>query len=317
MKKTLVALAALAATGAFAQVTITGTLAYGYTQSNTANALASGLGVDTAELVFAAKEDLGGGMSADAKLVLDTVAREGVAGGDSVLGLDTSAGRFQFYTAKGADYLSGGVAGVAGIGMDGKVFSARSVRDAVAYIAPMGGLTMTIAHMEGANLLGLGKGAAGSAADTVGQRVNVFGLGYKSGALAANGQFLAYDNRTDNSDASDKDVLRMSASYDFGNFKLGAGYSQGTKTSSATAKDALIGASMPMGSLTLGAQWAQRKTDGFATAANNGTKNGSGLSATYALSKRTSLAAVYRAWDNGPTNGIRDDKFDLLIGHSF
>ena len=67
MKKTLVALAALAATGAFAQVTITGNLAMGYAvATNVANGGGdvSGLGVDTSEIDFAATEDLGGGVKA-------------------------------------------------------------------------------------------------------------------------------------------------------------------------------------------------------------------------------------------------------------
>ncbi|MGQ0711368.1 MAG: porin [Rhodoferax sp.] len=332
MKKTLVALAALAATGAFAQVTVTGAVAFGYTQTNSSGngTLASGFGVDTAEVYFNAKEDLGGGMSADGKLGLSDISRGSAptttsvgaaAGGDFVLGLTTGAGRFQFSTAKGADYLSGGVSGVAGIGMDGKVFGARSVRDAVSYIVPVAGFTLTVSHQEAANKLGLGAGAAGSAADTVGQRLNVLGLGYASGALAANAQYLVYDNRTDGSALSSKDIVRASLSYDLGSVKLGAGYSQATQMNSATVKDALIGATIPMGALTMGVQWSQRKSDGGVTTATgtnvDGTYNGTGLTASYALSKRTSLQATYRVWDNQPAADKRNDEINLLVGHSF
>ena len=65
MKKTLVALAALAATGAFAQVTMTGEFAYVFQQStNGTGAQKSGQSVDTSEIYWDAKEDLGGGMRA-------------------------------------------------------------------------------------------------------------------------------------------------------------------------------------------------------------------------------------------------------------
>ncbi|TXH87815.1 MAG: hypothetical protein E6Q78_13315, partial [Rhodoferax sp.] len=204
MKKTLVALAALAATGAFAQVAITGNVTYGYTQSTTTNALASGLGVDTAEIYFTAKEDLGGGWAADAQLGLADTTRAGVTGGNVTLGLTTGVGKFVLATTRISDYLSGGISGVAGIGFDSKVYSNRTVRDTFSYVVPVGALTLTLSHQEadaaapvGAVALGLGAGAAGGAT-TVGQRLNVIGLGYASGALAANAQYLMYDNRTDN-----------------------------------------------------------------------------------------------------------------------
>ena len=65
MKKTLVALAVLAASGAsFAQVSLSGEFAYGYSATTDAAGLKkSGGGLDTAQLVFSAKEDLGGGTS--------------------------------------------------------------------------------------------------------------------------------------------------------------------------------------------------------------------------------------------------------------
>ena len=79
MKKTLIALAVLAASGAsFAQVTITGNYTAGYRVSSGVGATATangadqgGLGNDTSALTFEAKEDLGGGMAAGAKMSVD------------------------------------------------------------------------------------------------------------------------------------------------------------------------------------------------------------------------------------------------------
>ena len=74
MKKTLVALAVLAASGAsFAQVTLSGEFAYGFlATTDGAGNTASGLGIDTGLLVFSAKEDLGGGYMAEATMKTDS-----------------------------------------------------------------------------------------------------------------------------------------------------------------------------------------------------------------------------------------------------
>jgi predicted porin len=324
MKKTLIALAVLAASGAsFAQVTITGNVTYGYTQSNKNNDLASGLGVDTSTVNFAVKEDLGGGMSADGLINVQDMSRDTFNAGDVSLGLTTGVGRFVLATARSAEYLSQGLGGVSGIGWDGKVMSTRTSRDTASYIVPLTpAFTLLLSHQEAASAnaptgtLGLGKGAAGLPAD-VGQRLNVVGLTYGGGALAAQLQYLMLDNRTDNSDASAKDQIRAAVTYDFGVAKLGASYVQANATSTASQKDAQVGVTAPMGKVTVGATWAQRKTDGYLVAASNGTKNGVGFSLAYALSKRTGLSATVRNWDHAAQGGVKNDQVDLLVSHSF
>jgi opacity protein-like surface antigen len=87
MKKTLVAMAVLAASGAaIAQVTITGEVTVGYDATTNGNgATKSGLGVDTTVINFNATEDLGGGAKISATLGFDGVNRGGVNGGDTKL----------------------------------------------------------------------------------------------------------------------------------------------------------------------------------------------------------------------------------------
>ena len=65
MKKTLIAMAAVAVAGvASAQVSISGKLCFAYeTATSAANATTSGLGVTDGNIIFAASEDLGGGLA--------------------------------------------------------------------------------------------------------------------------------------------------------------------------------------------------------------------------------------------------------------
>ena len=353
MKKTLIALAVLAASGAsFAQVTVTGSIISGYKQSSVSGAAgtglalqkngalasvadtfvggsggnatgdSSGLGLDTSTITFAASEDLGAGMKVDASMNIDTLNRGSVAGGDSSLKLTTSIGRFTLQTYKPVDYLSAGISGVGGAGLDDRVFSARVNRDSVGFDTKLGPVYLGIAQLEAGPskkdktvALGLGVGSSGDAS-TVAQRINSYSATYVGGGLIANLNYLTYDNR-DNTDSTYKDVVRTSASYDFGFMKLGAGYSVTTTMAGATVKDSLVAASVPVGSWTFGANYGAGEVNGSSIAANaidkakgagtaaalqvgagdlDGTRSGYSLTAAYALSKRTSVTASYVNW---------------------
>nr|WP_315493727.1 porin [uncultured Rhodoferax sp.] len=359
MKKSLIALAVLAASGAsFAQVTITGNYTAGYKSSYQAprqgtagqqaiqgvtqaiaggsggNAVgdSSGLGIDTSLITFAAKEDLGGGMSVAAEMSIDGLSRGGVSGGDSSLKLTTSVGRLTLQTYKPVDYLSGGISGVGGVGMDNKVFPSRGLKEGVGFDTKLGPVFVGLAHLEQASVsssttsgvgMGLGVGGAG-AAGTTGQRLNSLSATYVGGALIANVNYLVYDGRTDNVNTSYKDVIRTAASYDFGVAKLGGGLSVLTTTGGSTLTDSMIAVSVPLGALTLGANFAQETSAGTIAQAALGvaagdldqTRSGYGLSATYALSKRTSLIATYANWLSAAGKD-RSSETNLLVSHSF
>lgn len=364
MKKSLIALAVLAASGAsFAQVTITGNYTAGYKASTNAprqgtntqqitqavtEALvggsggnpvgdASGFGIDTSLITFTAKEDLGGGMNVAAEMSIDGLSRGGVSGGDSSLKLTTAVGRITLQTYKPVDYLSGGISGVGGVGMDNKVFSVRGLKDSVGFDTKLGPVFVGFAHMEQASAsttpgvgMGLGVGGAG-AAGTTGQRLNSLSATYVGGALIANINYLVYDGRTDNVNTSTKDVIRTAASYDFGVAKLGGGFSVLTTTGGSTLTDTMIAVSVPVGALTLGANFAQETSAGtiaqtipvtgvgnvpFVAGQLDQTRNGYGLSASYALSKRTSLIATYANWLSAERKD-RSSETNLLVSHSF
>jgi predicted porin len=328
MKKSLIALAVLAASGAsFAQVTITGNLAMGYLQTTngTAGAAvkdASGFGVDTSEINFAATEDLGGGMKATAKMSLAGADRShesataptvsAVGGRDASLTVASSMGTFALATSKGADYLSGGTAGVGAnySGFDGKLFSARSSRDTVSYTLPVGPVSLGLSLQENSAGLGLGKGLQGNASD-IDQGRTVLSAKYVGGPLVVDGAYLSYNNN--NTATGQKDATRLSASYDLGVANVGFGTEIANFNVFGRRADYLLGMSMPMGAMTFGVQLGMRDQATPATSA--GITRGTSLNVGYALSKRTSLIGNYQVWTNN--GGDASNQFLALMSHSF
>jgi len=323
MKKTLIAMAVLAASGAsFAQVTITGNLTMGYVAMGKPAGDTSGFGVDTSQINFAATEDLGSGMKATAKMALAGADRSGesgngtVGGRDASLALATGFGVFTLGSGKSADYLSGGIAGVGAVYFDFEnlgLFSARSSRDTATFaLLPIAGFTAQISHQEGGNAQGLGTGAAGATA----QRLNAYGLKYASGPAVVDVQLLQFDKNVGNGTGTAVDEQRLSGSYDLGVAKLGLG-TQITKYAFGNTKtQSLLGVTVPVGPVTFGAQLAARKTSDLSAAAD-GTQNGYSLAAVYSLSKRTMVAAQYSRWDGAVNPTASSTAAGLLLSHSF
>lgn len=327
MKKTLIALAVLAASGAsFAQVTITGNLAMGYQATTTGGVASStdaaGFGVDTSQVDFAATEDLGGGMKVTAKMALAGADRSGesgngtVNGRDATLSLQTSVGILTLGSVKAADYLSGGLAGVGAYYNDfsGKVLSARTVRDTVTFTVPVGAFALSATYQEGTAVQGLNVGTTGDAANTA-QSLSGVVASYAKGPLAANFTYLAFNSSVGRT----KSQTRLSGAYDLGAAKLGLGavVTNSDAGTGGKATDLLFGASIPLGATTLGAQFVQRKIDDVAfTGQGVGTINGAELQASYALSKRTNVIGNYARWTAVVGNDA-SNQFNLLLSHSF
>jgi predicted porin len=354
MKKTLVAMAVLAASGAsFAQVTMTGNFEYHYRADSFSGTGApgdhSGMGVDSSELYFNAVEDIGGGTKATMNMGIGGLDRSSESGtgafslnnccGNSTYGMDASLaistasmGTFTVKTARGADYLSGGVAGVAGYGLDGWIFDSRSVRDSIGYSIPVGPVKLSFSHAEpnqvAANTaaagydFGEGFGATGSSA----QRKDTIGVNYAAGALVVDAGYASYDNKPTNGKTDY--LYDLSASYDFGAAKLGGGLESRAYVGGGTRVDYLVGVSVPVGAVTLGLQFASRALKSSQTGVGDTTANSTALTANYALSKRTYLAANYAREDNtnaanaNAAAGIVGDQIamtraQILIGHNF
>jgi len=115
MKKTLVALAAVAVTGgAFAQATMTGAVSLGYSSDTTvAGVNTSGFGVNDSEINFSVSEAIDGVGNLTAGLGFGGGGNgAAVTSNDMNITMALSSGtKLKFYGGKSADYLSGGLAG--------------------------------------------------------------------------------------------------------------------------------------------------------------------------------------------------------------
>jgi hypothetical protein len=335
MKKTLIALAVLAASGAsFAQssVTISGKLRYAFVNnsSNTAGTVlkATGVARTDGDVVFTAVEDLGGGLKATANMAIQTGARSVAAGNrDGNLML---SGNFGTVAAGSIDAGNGiyalGSAGGSFIGLDSLVIPDSGNIDYMSYTTPaMNGFAFKITGTDSATAIasdnsqtGLTMGSTGTAQNAI-----VYGVTYANGPVAAAADYSAYnDNGIAASAARGVDRTRVSASYDLGVAKVGLGYEiRGAKTSSTAStvstKDALVGVMVPVGAFDLGVNYAQSKSD-----SNTFTVKGYDLSARYNLSKRTYVALQVQKVDGvnliGTVAAANDGKISRIqLAHSF
>lgn len=319
MKKSLVALAALAAVGAAsAQVTMYGRLDVGYAQ-NTTTATAAGTGATTdtknngintngqSTSLWGIKgtEDLGGGLSASFNLESDVAMDSGQTGQAAGANVTAGAPAFNRISTLG---LSGGFGSV----MMGRYYSPLflttlasdvfgaggaytvnllpTVRasDAVFYTSPdLSGLKVSL-------MLGRNDLSAGAVAATSGN--TGLSLNYAAGPLFAS---LALDKIEGTAGAVSNvtDSTGLTVTYDFGVAKLYTGYIRSQATPNTTASDTYttqsetnIGVSVPMGAVTLLAQYGRNAKDNTAAGVTD-SQSGSDLvvGAQYDLSKRTNL----------------------------
>lgn len=142
----------------------------------------------------------------------------------------------------------------------------------------------------------------------------------------ANGPLLvgyAYQQQ-DSANPANKDAKfnLLAGSYDFGVAKLVAGYNtvkrQQTATLGGEDKEYQFGVQAPLGAVTLYAGYAnsENETTGGVTVSE---RSGYNLAATYALSKRTTAYAGYKnvEIDSGAGKGNEIDAFAVGVRHTF
>jgi hypothetical protein len=347
MKKTLVALAALAATGAFAQVAVTGTLSMGYKAVHTAalnngtsGSDTSGLGIENTTIRFQASEDLGGGTKVTATMGLGgetgQTAAQGMnrgfmTGGDTNLTVDTaSMGKFQLDTSESPDFITRSTGNAGGADMAGKMFAERvgGATDVFIWSYPITSSVVFQYDISEAALEGLGAGSQGSAAVTA-QRQSQYRVNYSSGPVALSVRYATYDSS--NVTGSNNNRVRFAGTYDLGVVKMGAAYSQLNNTNGGSRTDTGFSIGVPMGALKLGANVVQRQTSSYIAFSNttgvatnyiDQTVNGYGLTADYALSKQTSINLSYASWNQYAKTAAtgeseRRNDFTLLLTKNF
>jgi predicted porin len=269
MKKTLVALAAVAVAGvASAQVTITGAIGFGI---NDTNEVARSMGWTDGKVTFTGTEDLGGGMSITAAMTIesygDAAASTGVnAGGQSVVLSTADAGSLTFSSSGAAsDDL-----GVASLPFDANSLLGGTTDDytLVQYDLPkiVDGLTI------GVRMVGT---------DTVGFASNdkQYRFGYTFGDAV-----LGFNTKS----TSTGTASAASLTYSVSGITLKAVADTSVQTSGTKKTEYSISA--PVGALTVAASNMTK-----------GTLKATEVGVTYAMSKRTSLTFGMGTFSGGTT----------------
>jgi predicted porin len=326
---------------AFAQstVSVSGKLAFAYASVEGAGAnppKANGLAVTDGDFVLTASEDLGGGLKATASMAVQSRGRDtAVAGRDASISL---AGGFGSLTI-GAIEIGNGIIGLGGadaptIGMDGAngvvgvlggvsraVLSAAMNLDVLMYTSPaMGGFTVSAALLDSTPINPLTLAATnslGMGSTSTSVSATLLGANYAAGALAAAADYTKFNNNLSNAGLDYR--TRLSASYDLGVAKLGAGYEtiKTTAVTNNTQTQFLLGVSAPVGkALTVGANYAKNTQDGSVDV------SGYELGVNYALSKRTGVQVAYQNLSESTANGVAAitgsaTTFRVRLMHSF
>jgi hypothetical protein len=327
MKKTLIALAAVAvSSAAMAQVTVSGNVSG---QSDKALADTKRVtSVAVADLTFRATEDLGGGMTASGFFTIENMNARGrtattTTNGTDAGGVGTTASTVAFNAngptnADSGISLRGGFGTVAinntragnlaasanvfgaSVGTDfyGSVDSTRRNVQALSYTSPalIPGLNVSLAQANVANT------AASQAA-----KINIIGASYSAGPLS-----LGVQQKSFNTEAValvtnatvEKTQTEGFVRYDAGVAVIGLGY--GSKTTTTGSAATSFGISVPMGAITLGVEGAERGTAKFQ---NYGVR--------YALSKRTTVH-VGAGTQTGAAAGAASQKTNRVrLSHAF
>jgi len=314
MKKSLIALAALAAFGtasAQSTATISGTLGAAHqsfenpaqaigTACSTAGQACSaganaavtkannrGAAMTDSSVRVAVSEDLGGGLKASAYVqfaqphVLSGASRgTAVTKEDSSVALGGDFGTVSITNTRSSNTAIG--ANVFATSLPYTTFYGSSSGAGVASRANGDLLAYSAPAISGVTL-GLSQFESTEGTSTSAGKVNIISANYAQGPLA-----IAFSSKSKNEALVTTTNMRteteLAATYDFGVAKVGLGY--GSKT--ARTGDALVawGISVPVGAMTFGVNGADRGTAKFI---EGGAK--------YALSKRTTLNVMFGTYD--------------------
>jgi len=293
MKKTLIALAAVAvSSAAMAQVTMSGYINMQYNKAS--STAASTLGMNDAGLTFTASEDLGNGLTATGVFNIDSLADRAAAAynGDSSISLSGGFGTIASTRARSSHMASSGAVFGASIGKgfnDGVVFT-RSETQTISYTSPelVPGLRVAVAESR--------------VAATQSVKTNVIGATYTAGPLSLGVQKKSLNDAAVAATGQEDSQTEGFVRYNAGVALIGVGY--GSKQTATGKAVTSYGVSVPMGAFTVGFDAASR---GDAEFMNYGVR--------YALSKRTVLHVSKGSFQTTATNDT--DQTRIRLAHSF
>ena len=299
MKKSLIALAALASTAAFAQSSVT---VYGKIDQGFARSIGSSVTevkeASGSRLGFRGTEDLGGGLKANFQIEHRFSPDTGAANanfwnGRSIVGLQGDFGRVDigrdytaaFWTALSADVFGwDGVANnVAATGTGNMPVRFGNV---VSYTSP--------------SLSGFTVQASMALKETAAKNGSSLRLAYANGPISAS---VATEKST-----TGQKYNGFGAAYNMGAATVNALVSRGESATGVKADGTTFGLVVPMGALSLKASYATLEV------ANVKTVQQLGLGMRYALSKRTD---IYSSYANNSKAAARKNGFELGLQHNF
>ena len=292
MKKSLVALAALAATAAFAQSSVT---LYGIadayvgsqkTFGGTTNTVVNSSGLSQSRIGLSVKEDLGSGLQGFVVFEngVNTDTGTGAGNRKSVLGLSGSFGTVSLGNQQ--DPLSQVSENVLDAQSD-SVFSAVAGTQGASFYTVANSVRYDTPNFDGfsaAVQVGLGEDKNTVINPGRASRDTAFNVQYANGPLAL---ALAHGIYETNNGANNLVPVRFTStavggSYDFGAAKLNLGFTNGkTKTVAGNDKGINVGVTAPIGAFTVVGQLSRNKFTG------GKNRTSFGLEGHYALSKRT------------------------------
>lgn len=323
MKKSLICLAVLAASGAsFAQSNVT---VYGVVDAFVGRTTGTGVSsktsldsgaISTNRFGFKGSEDLGGGLKANFLLEqgfsIDTGAAKGTSMAfdrQSYVGLSGGFGEVRFgkiWTAY--DDISGATNAV----FDSKLTPQNNVWMSVNYNAnPANGAYYASPSVSGfSGAVSLSAGENNTAAAVQSAHVK-----YESGPAYVG---VAFQRDEAFGAATEQKFTRVNGSYDLGVAKVLVGLGRVTATGGARTSEWGIGADYLVSpALTLSAGYARSK-DNAAVGTGSEVRKGYGLGASYSLSKRTSVYGGYQS-NTATVANVETDASLLAFGmrHAF
>ncbi|MDD2880870.1 MAG: porin [Rhodoferax sp.] len=339
MKKSLIALAVMAASGAsFAQSSVTlyglADIWFGSVKSTngvagtslTQTKMDSG-GVNTSRWGMKGSEDLGGGLKANFKLEQGFQLDDGTATSGQAFSREAYVG---FSGGFGEVKLGkvwtayDDVSGASNAVFDSKLAPLNWVFVSTGYAGNPGNTiyyaTPSFSGFAGAISYSLGENKTATASASA---TTSFNVTYGAGPVAVQLGYQVEDKDNSAAGSADAKFTRLGGSYDLGVAALKATYGKVNNVGGNSGYDATeyqLGVDFPVSSaLTLSASYA-KSDDSNPTGVYEQSRKGYGIAAAYTLSKRTFLYGGYT--DNKFTNagGFGDDKVSILavgVQHKF